>query len=297
MEGSLMLEIKRLAECSIEEGVKAWNVGFEGYYFDATTNAESFVNRLVSEGLSPRLSIVAFYDNQPIGIVKNGVRIFNGEKIAWNGGTGVAPSFRGKGIGKELMEATLSIYKEEGIDIATLEAISENQNAITLYEKIGYNVVDQLEYLELKSKLSISLTNAGNYIVERAVPQQIGFLSLYKGMNPWQTQWQSAKDSEAIIIKDPNHETEIGYAYFRRSFSPEGKHIGTVLFQCEANPSREDAENIIHFALSQVFGNESDDIRRVIPNLPVNGSNITYKILKEYGFQPIAHQVFMQKEM
>ena len=32
------------------EGVKAWNVGFEGYYFDATTTAENFVNRLVMGG-------------------------------------------------------------------------------------------------------------------------------------------------------------------------------------------------------------------------------------------------------
>lgn len=292
-----MLEIKRLSECSIDEAVTAWNVGFEGYYFDMTTTAENFVNRLVSEGLSPKLSIVAFADNKPIGIVKNGVRTFNGIKIAWNGGTGVAPEFRGKGIGKELMDKTLSIYKEEGVQVATLEAISENQQAILLYEKIGYKVIDQLEYLELTGVATNSLPSKGDYLLERATTQQVNFIRFYKGMNPWQTQWQSAKDSEAIIVKDNLSGTEIGYAYFRRTFNQEGKHIGTVLFQCEANPNREDELNIIHFLLSQVFGTFSDDIRRVIPNLPVNGSHLTYSVLKELGFKSIANQVFMTKNL
>lgn len=291
-----MIEIKRLTECTIEEGVKAWNVGFEGYYFDATTTAENFVNRLVSEGLSPRLSIVAFKDNEPIGIVKNGIREINGVKVAWNGGTGVGSEYRKLGIGKQLMEATLSIYQEEGVKVATLEAITENEKAISLYEKIGYEVIDQLEYLELKGASPKELETK-NYLVEKALPQQIGFISFYKGTNPWQTCWQSAKDGEAIVIKDPIDDREIGYAIYRRSFNSEGKHVSTVLFQSEASSDRNDAKDIVKFTLSQVFGTFSDDIRRVVPNLPINESKLTYSVLKEIGFSPIVKQVFMKKEM
>ncbi|MGE8204660.1 GNAT family N-acetyltransferase [Heyndrickxia sp. NPDC080065] len=293
-----MIEIKRLTDCTMAEAVKAWNVGFEGYYFDATTTPENFIKRMVSEDLSPSLSIVAFQDNQPVGIVMNGVREVNGKKIAWNGGTGVATEVRSKGVGKLLMESTLSILKEEGINIATLEAISDNSKAISLYENRGYSIVDDLEYLGLKGSLQQNPLNysQGNDFVERAAPQQIGHLPFYKDMNPWQTQWQSAKDGEGIIVKDANG-NELGYAYYRKTFNSEGIHVGTTLFQCEAKPDRTDAEEIICFMLGEIFGDFKDDINRTIPNLPITKSKLTYTILKRIGFEPIAKQVYMVKEL
>ncbi|MFD2444693.1 GNAT family N-acetyltransferase [Bacillus sp. CGMCC 1.16607] len=293
-----MIQIKRLSECTLEEGVKAWNVGFEGYYFDATTSVENFVNRLVSEGLSPTLSLVAFKDSQPIGIVKNGVRTFNDVKLGWNGGTGVATDYRKQGIGKMLMEATLSILKEEGVTLASLEAIADNQKAIALYENMGYEVVDQLEHLELKGALSKAPFEESfeNYSIEKVLPQQIGSLALYKGLNPWQTQWQSAKDSEAVVVKDKDGEV-VGYAYYRKSIDSTGKHVGTVLFQCEASQEHPDSLTITHFLLNHVFGSFTDDIRRVIPNLPLKRSQLTHNVLTKIGFTPIAKQVYMLKNL
>ncbi|WP_027409396.1 GNAT family N-acetyltransferase [Anoxybacteroides tepidamans] len=292
----MTLKIKRLSECTFEEAVKAWNAGFEGYYFDATTTVDNFVKRLVGEGLSPKLSIVAFQGHEPIGIVKNGVRLFNKTKIAWNGGTGVASAYRGKGIGKALMETTLAIYQEEGVELATLEAISDNQKAISLYEKMGYEIVDDLEYLELKGAQPNPFGSIQEYIVEQTIPQEVSFLPFYKGQNPWQTQWQSAKDGEALIVKD-EHGFDIGYAYYRRVFNVNGKHERTILFQCEAHPERKDAEGIIRFLLSRVFGSFGDDVVRVVPNVPVNHSPLTYSLLKQIGFQPIVNQVWMMKQM
>lgn len=290
-----MIVIKRLKDCTIEEGVKAWNSGFEGYYFDATTTPDQFINRLSAEGLSPELSIVAFKHNEPIGIVKNGIREVNGKKIAWNGGTGVASKVRKQGIGHILMEETLKIYRDEGVDIATLEAISDNEKAIALYKKMGYEIVDDLVHLELKGSLDIEEGNPDQeYFIESAVPLQTSTLPFYKGMNPWQTHWQAAKEGQAIIVKDMDG-AEIGYAYFKRSFNPEGKHVGTILFQCEAAPNRQDADKIIGFMLNHIFNYFREDIRRVIPNLPKKQSNLTYNALVRLGFKEIANQVFMLK--
>ncbi|MDZ5471527.1 GNAT family N-acetyltransferase [Bacillus sp. 31A1R] len=291
-----MIEVKRLKDCTIEQGVKAWNVGFEGYYFDATTTPENFINRIVSEGLSPNLSIVAFKDNEPVGIVKNGIRNIDGKKVGWNGGTGVASGLRKQGIGLILMEETLKIYKEEGVDFATLEAISENTRAIALYKKIGYEVVDDLVYLEHKGHLTLEETPNEDYLIERANPQQIGSLSFYKGMNPWQTHWQAAKEGEALLVKD-KEDVEVGYAYFKHTFDPQGKHVGTILFQCEAIPNHDDQVTIIHLLLQNVFKPVQDEIRRVIPNLPKKRSALTYKLLDQLGFTPFANQVYMIKEM
>jgi GNAT superfamily N-acetyltransferase len=291
-----MLHIKRLSQCTLEEAVTAWNTGFEGYYFDATMTVERFLERLVLEGLSPTLSIIAFQDEKPIGIIKNGIRLFNGMKIAWNGGTGVASAFRKKGIGKAMMEAALSIYQEEGVQLATLEAIRANQRAISLYEQMGYQMVDELEHLEWKGAYLHAQSASYPYLVEKTIPQQVSDLSFYKGLNPWQTQWQSAKDGEAIIVKDEQG-LPIGYAYYRRSFHGHGKHEKTILFQCEAHPERNDAEDLIRFMIGQVLAFADDSVITIIPNLPVNQSKQTYSILKEIGFQTIVQQVFMVKEL
>lgn len=292
----LMIEVKRLKDCTIEEGVKAWNVGFEGYYFDATTTPENFINRLVLEGLSPNLSIVAFKDNEPVGIVKNGVRVVNGKKIAWNGGTGVASTLRNQGVGYRLMEETLNIYREEGVELATLEAISDNKRAIELYKKLGYEIVDDLVHLELIGSHRFKEVPYQVAYFERVMLQQISSIPFYKGLNPWQTHWQAAKEGEALLLKDENGSV-IGYAYFKRTFDPEGKHVGTILYQCEANPQYEDQEKIIQTLLQKVFNSFQEDIRRVIPNLPKSRSSVTYQMLDQLGFKPIANQVYMIKEM
>ncbi|MCK9910183.1 GNAT family N-acetyltransferase, partial [Microbacteriaceae bacterium K1510] len=119
---SKLITIKRLSECTFEEGTKAWNRGFEGYYFDATSTVDRFTARLGMEGLSPALSVVGFVDGEPVGLVLTGVRTIDGKKVAWNGGTGVATEFRHQGVGRELMAALLEIYRQEGIHMAILEA-------------------------------------------------------------------------------------------------------------------------------------------------------------------------------
>ncbi|MCQ5365546.1 GNAT family N-acetyltransferase [Anoxybacillus salavatliensis] len=290
-----MLQIKRLSECTLEEAVRAWNAGFEGYYFPIQLTIESFLHRLVGEGLSPTLSIIAFYHNEPVGIVLNGVRECKGTSMAWNGGTGVAPAFRKTGIGKALMEATLNIYQEAGVELATLEAISENERAIALYQKFGYEIVDELEYLQSQEAVPHFLDDA-TFQVETTVPQQISLLPFYKGRHPWQTQWQSAKDGEALLVKDERG-CNIGYAYYRRVFDATGKHEKTVLYQCEADSERNDTEHILRVLFSKIFSAHPDKVVKVVPNVPIAHSSATYSLLKEIGFQPIVKQVWMQKRM
>ncbi|MCA1038531.1 GNAT family N-acetyltransferase [Bacillus infantis] len=293
-----MIEIRRLSDCSINEAVTAWNKGFEGYFFNAATTPEKFVARMAAEGLSPDLSIIAFAEGEPIGIVKSGIREFRGRKIAWNGGTGVASSWRSKGVGRRLIEESIKIYKEKGVQMATLEAISENAKAISLYEKLGYQKVDDLEYLELKGRLEknpLSLADQKFYEVMSVYPQEVSALDFYKGTDPWQTCWQNAAGGEALIALEGGN--AIGYAFFRKGFSAEGSHMATTLFQLEAEQGRNDRREIGAYLLSRIFGDFSDDIRRVIPNFPVSGNKEIYELLSAIGFTPAVNQVYMMKEL
>lgn len=289
-----MLEIRKLAECTVEEAVEAWNKGFEGYYFDMATTPEAFTKRGVQEGLSADLSVIAFEDGKPAGIVRNGIREIGGKKVAWNGGTGVALALRGKGAGRKLMEASLALLREAGADIATLEAVSENVPAIELYKKMGYEIIDSVHFLQLKGKAGGADSGAGRAIVlEKAAPEEAGRLPFYRGDFTWQTHWQSVKGGEALIAYSPEGEA-LGYAYYRKNVDGDGKHTATVLYQCVAG--KED-EKTVQALLAAVFGDFSDDINRLAVNVPEELNKTTYEALLGLGFETTTKQVFMKKEL
>lgn len=293
-----MLEIKKLENCSIEEAVQAWNTGFEGYFFDMTTTAEAFEKRLAQEGLGSDISVIAFEDGKPVGLVLNGIRNFQESKIAWNGGTGVAPHMRGEGVGTKLMEETLAILTEKNADTATLEAVSDNKKAIELYRKLGYEIIDDLHYLQLKGEIKTENLPAlsSNYEMRKAKPKKTGELKFYRSDFPWQTHWQSVKDGEAIIAFDKTAEP-VGYAYFKKINDAEGNLDRTVLYQCVANPAADNREAVAEALLMDVFEGFAGSENRLAVNVPVKENAITYRALEDIGFQVTVEQVFMKKQI
>ncbi len=293
-----MLTIKRMSECTFEEATKAWNRGFEGYYFDATSTVERFTHRLGMEGLSPALSVIAFVDGEPVGLVLSGVRLIDGKKVAWNGGTGVATEYRRQGVGRKLMEAALALYREEGIEIATLEAFSQNEKAISLYQQLGFEIVDRLLFLQNGEALAENPFAAGEelpYQHRRGIPQDVRSLSFYQSMVPWQTQWAGIRDGESVIVQDERGEI-VGYALSKRTFDDAGKLTSIVLLQCAADPEREDGEAIIRFALAQVFAPFELTCRRTTFNFPTKNEQVV-NLLQRAGFQPSTEQVYMIRTM
>ncbi|MEH7238245.1 GNAT family N-acetyltransferase [Bacillus sp. JJ1562] len=290
-----MITIKRLSECTLEDAVVAWNKGFEGYYFDMTTTADLFTRRLILEGLSPTLSVIAYDGDRPVGLILNGIRLINGKKVSWNGGTGVDPEYRGKGVGKKLIEAVLVIYEEEGVEIATLEAIKENETAISLYEKVGYKIIDELVHLQHTGQLSKEafLSEKNQFTFIKGIPIDALQVPFYTAMVPWQTQWNNARDGELILTLDED-EAIVGYAIFKRLFNEEGELQSIILFQCEADPLHEQKEDIVRELLKMVFGQTSLHVARTVANMSVS-NNILRDLLEKEGFNVKAEQVFMIK--
>ncbi|WP_422124057.1 GNAT family N-acetyltransferase [Planococcus sp. X10-3] len=292
-----MIRIIRLSECTIEQGVEAWNKGFEGYHFDMTTTPEAFTKRMMQEELSKELSVVAFDGKLPIGIVLNGIRESAGRKIGWNGGTGVAMSWRKRGVGLQLMEKTLELLKEQEVEIATLEAISSNGKAIELYKKLGYDIVDKLHFMKLDGAVEKpEATESAHYQIRQTSPEEIAALPFYRGDFPWQVQWQSVRDGEGILAFNEEGET-VGYAIFRKMKDEHGNHSRTLLFQCETAPDKREREEISRILMNEVFDNFDDTISRTAINVPVSGNSLTYKTLKHLGFVKNIEQVFMKKEL
>ncbi|WP_235827888.1 GNAT family N-acetyltransferase [Brevibacillus migulae] len=295
----MVIVIKRLSTCTFSEAAEIWNKGFEGYFVDATTTDERFAARLGMEGLSPSLSVVAYVDDEPVGMVLTGIRNIQGKKVAWNGGTCIATAYRGQGLGKILMKAVLQVYEEEGVEWGTLEAFRENEKAIALYKAMGYDIVDRLLFLQRTEAFDrtnpFSQAEGAQYRYASGVPADVQGLSFYQAMAPWQTQWAGLRDGQSVLVKDQAGEA-IGYALYRRAFDPAGAVSAITLFQCAAAPEREDADEIIRFALNHVFEPEREVAKRGTFNFPA-GQERVVRILEEAGFSPSIEQVYMMKKM
>ena len=291
------LVIRRLSECSFDDAVKTWNEGFQGYFVDMTLSLDRYLSRLQSEGLSPEFSLMAFCDGTPAGFLLNGIRTSPGPKVAWNGGTGVSPKFRGRGVGKALMRATVDLYQELGIQIATLEAIGENEPAISLYRQFGYEVVDRLVFLnhdgELNERAFGQLGNQA-YSAVQVAPYLVGELEFYQESAPWQSHWQSLvrQDGEALIVSNAEG-AAAGYALYRKK-REQGRITEIALHQCVAIPGA-DAGAIIGCALRSLFAPLDLECKRSTYNFSKSNEAVL-TMLTEAGFTSFIEQVQMVRK-
>jgi ribosomal protein S18 acetylase RimI-like enzyme len=292
------IEIRPLSSCSFDDAVRIWNEGFEGYFVDLTLSLDDYLSRLHNEGLSPAHSLVAFWDGKPAGFLLNGIRMSSGRKAAWNGGTGVSPEFRGRGVGKALMRATIDLYDEHGVEWATLEAISANEKAIALYRQFGYDIIDRLIFLRHDGRLENEMfcpSDNEAYLVKQVAPYEVSKLDFYDQLAPWQAQWQSASrnDGEALIVSDANG-VSAGYALYKKRYSEQGKLESILLYQCVAMPGSAAAETIVGCALSYLYAPLELECLRSTYNLS-KSNEVVQLMLVDAGFTPFAEQVHMAR--
>ncbi|PHA02290.1 GNAT family N-acetyltransferase [Bacillus pseudomycoides] len=295
-----MYEIKSLSTLSFAEATNLWNAGFEGYFIEIKMTMDAFLARMAMEELSPSFSLVAFYNGEPVGIILNGIRMMHGKKIAWNGGTGVVSQFRNRGVGRELVRASLELYKKEGVDIATLEAISKNDAAIHLYKKMGYEVIDQLlmlQHTEILEDDVFQLQQSNTYHVKRGTAQDIHTIQVSsEEIKPWQTEWMSVrKDGEILTVYDDTNE-ELAYFLYKKVLDQTGKQQATVLYQSYVDTKRIDQEDIVRFGLRGIFSPLQGKLNKMTMNLPAS-NEVTVRILQEAGFVVANEQVFMVQHL
>lgn len=293
-----MITIKRMSDCTFSEVTQAWNRGFEGYPINFTMTEELLVQRLGGEGYVLSLSVVAFDGSEPIGVVASGMRTIAGRKVAWNGGTGVATEYRRQGVGRQLIEASLELYREAGVEVATLEALSQNTKAISLYEQTGYQLIDRLLFLQQSGPLAedaFITKSQADYRVRRILPQEAAMLPFYVTDVPWQNYWMNLRDAQTLLVEDSEGQA-VGYAMYRCTVNEEGKVSGIVLRQCVARPAHPDAQAILKTALTHVYGPPGHECRRSTFNLRASDTMLV-ELLEAVGFTSETEQVYMVKQM
>ena len=286
------ISYKLMSSLSFEEAHVLFNRGFEGYLVPMNLPFDTFVSRFGNDGLSPALSIVAYDGTDPIGFVLQGIREVDGQKISWNGGTGIIPEYRGRKLGYSLMEEAEKLIKELNVSVATLEALSENKAAISLYEKCGYKVEDDLLFLRANEILDSKLPDLDGYeIIRIPATQSIGS-DLFSTIVPWQTDASNTPKlgGEAVMISK-NGEVQAA-CLIRKKCVFGNKTESITLFQVKENGNEdEDALNkLLAYALEY-----DQSINRTTYNfLKGNGRVVSSLLASGFENTPVS-QVFMTK--
>lgn len=85
-------------------------------------------------------SVLAFDGDAPIGLVNciEGFSTFACKPLVNIHDVAVLPGHRGKRVGEKMLELVDTIARQRGACKLTLEVLSGNRSAITLYERIGF---------------------------------------------------------------------------------------------------------------------------------------------------------------
>jgi ribosomal protein S18 acetylase RimI-like enzyme len=122
-----------------------FTAGYEDYYVPLRIDEAALGFMIRAWDLALDSSRIALRDGRPVGVCMLGLR---GDE-AWIGGLGVVAAERRGGLGRRLMETVLNEARGCGVREVRLEVIVENERAIPLYERLGFERTRELEVWSL----------------------------------------------------------------------------------------------------------------------------------------------------
>lgn len=291
-----MITFKTMEHITFKEAHELFTSGFEGYFMPMKMSLDAFIARFGNENLSAALSLVMFDEDRPIGFVLQGIRQVNGEKIAWNGGTGIIPDYRGKKLGTLLMEKALDLLNQQQVNIATLEALSINEPAIKLYEKVGYKVIDTLHFLESEGILSFDEQLSREFELSRIPALQTVNSSIFPALVPWQVDPSITPKTggEAIIAMKNNEVLAACLVRTKQQFGNEAEAV--TLFQAFTNNEHSDGTRALQAALQEGL-QFNHSIKRTTYNLQDKMKNVLPYLINSGFKNTDISQVFMTKQL
>jgi ribosomal protein S18 acetylase RimI-like enzyme len=139
------VDVRPASSLPLAELAALFNAGYEGYVIPFRLDEPALRWMITVFDIDRDASLVAFDDGEPVGFANLALR---GDK-AWVGGVGVVTKARRRGIGETLMHALHVEATARGVTEVWLEVIEQNDAAFRLYDKLGYEVVREVEVWSL----------------------------------------------------------------------------------------------------------------------------------------------------
>jgi len=209
---TMKFDVKPASDYPLPDLVQLLNLSFESYLVPIHFDLSQFLTMLRKDNMDLSASRVLLADEQPSGLALIARRGWNSRLAAM----GITSEMRNKGAGSWLLEKIVQEARERGDHEMVLEVIANNEAAVHLYKKFGFQTVRRLISLirkdaheEFKSDLKeMDLREAGHLIL------QYGLSDL-----PWQLSGETI-----ALLNPPARAYQSGQAYIVIS-NPDAEHI------------------------------------------------------------------------
>ncbi|MGG1662538.1 GNAT family N-acetyltransferase [Brevibacillus sp. NRS-1366] len=114
-------------------------IGVSGFG-ETIERTAAVVTRNLSE--SSFQSYLALYDSEPVGMITAS----DEDDMYYISGFCVKKELQGKGLGRKILTRTVEIIKQKEQKGISLEVAVDNQNALSLYQSAGFEVVSSYDY-------------------------------------------------------------------------------------------------------------------------------------------------------
>lgn len=196
------LAITTLERESVENITHTFNQAFSDYLIPLQLSPEQMRQKIRTEGIQLPYSIGAFDGEKLVGFILHGLDEISGEKVIYNGGTGVIPSHRGHGITTAMYRFAIPRLQKVGVRKHLLEVIEGNVPAKHSYEKVGFRDIRKLS--AFRNNNAVPEANAARIEVLDEVPDLAGF-------GDAQPTWQN---NVAAVLRDKAQHSILG-AYIK----------------------------------------------------------------------------------
>lgn len=200
----------------VAELVSALNQGFEDYSIPIHFKNSMFLNMIQKDGIDLSTSRVLVANQNPCGIALIAPR--GHQSVSRLAAMGIAKEIRGKGAGSWFLKQLIAEACDRGDREMVLEVIEQNEPAVKLYRKYGFESIRRLVGYTLTDKEPDQNKNSD---LKEMDLQEIGRLISQFGLSdlPWQLSGESVTQ-----VNPPLCAYRAGQAYILIS-NPEAEHV------------------------------------------------------------------------
>ncbi len=97
---------------------------------------------------NPSGVLVAEFDGKVVGYITT--RLNQRSKIGWIPNLAVDPAYHKKGIGRKLIDEALRYFRDNGMELAKIETLEQNDVCLKFYPGLGFDEVARQVYYVMK---------------------------------------------------------------------------------------------------------------------------------------------------
>ncbi len=144
-----------LDESYFDTLLQTFQQAFSDYAHRFELDRTRFRNHLTLNAVDLDRSVGCFEGDEMIGLSLNGFGRWNGKSTVYDAGTGVLPERRREGASEAMFRFMVPVFRNAGIEQYLLEVIANNEPAVNLYDKIGFQRERELVFMEAPGRLTL----------------------------------------------------------------------------------------------------------------------------------------------